>query len=178
MNMMTPVLNPALMGLIADVDALVAADASCLERTVAEKLKPLLSVPGLLKGVPVQFREECYTLNVLYSDPDGRWAIAAVAWLPGQKSSVHDHQTWCSFGIYEGEAVEEYFSLQDGAEAVCCGQRTLAAGATGFAGQTCAEKQAAIHRLGNHGQQRLVSLHVYGCDLGRGASSVATKFDA
>ncbi|MFD2263563.1 hypothetical protein ACFSM5_11740 [Lacibacterium aquatile] len=177
MNMMISTLNPVLLGLIADVDAMVTADESCLERRIADRLKPILSTPGLLRGASIQFRQEDYTLNVLYSDPAGRWAIAAVAWLPGQKSSIHDHQTWCAFGVYEGEAVEEYFCATDGT-ATHCGQRALPTGATGFAGASCDNRQAAIHRLGNHGEQPLVSLHVYGCDLGRGASSVATKFDS
>lgn len=169
--------SPALAALVADLEDLVVGARPGMERLVAERLSLSMLSPDLLAGQRVMFRDECYTVNLLHADPAGRWGLAAIGWLPGQRSSIHDHRAWCSFGVWQGRADEEYFST-NGSDLRCCGERSLLPGATGFAGAVGEDKQAAIHRIGNRGDRPLISLHAYGCCLENGGSSVSTKFDA
>jgi len=40
----------------------------------------------------------------------------AIVWRPGQVTRIHDHVTWCVFGVIQGVEDEELFALDDGGE--------------------------------------------------------------
>lgn len=98
-----------------------------------------------------------YMRHILYVDPDDAFVITAITWLPGQQSPVHGHYVWCAFGIAEGELTEERFRApKETLEAL--GTSTLRAG-------EIAEMDLGgpiYHRVSNHTQVPLVTLHVYG----------------
>lgn len=98
-----------------------------------------------------------YMRHLLYVDPDDRFVITAITWLPGQKSPVHGHYVWCAYGVAEGELTEERFRAP-GALLEPTGTRVLRAG-------TLAEFDRGgpdYHRVSNTGRGPLVTLHVYG----------------
>jgi predicted metal-dependent enzyme (double-stranded beta helix superfamily) len=37
------------------------------------------------------------------------FSIIAVVWRPGQLTRIHDHMTWCVFGVIQGVEHEELF---------------------------------------------------------------------
>lgn len=98
-----------------------------------------------------------YMRHVLYVDPEDRFVITAITWLPGQRSPLHGHQVWCAFGVAEGVLTEESF---DGPRAQT---KTLRAG-------ECASQDlenTIVHRVSNASDRVLVSLHLYGVSAAR-----------
>jgi hypothetical protein len=52
---------------------------------------------------------EHYTSHTLYVDPGGHFSIMAIVWQPGQHTRIHDHVTWCAFGVLQGVEDEDLF---------------------------------------------------------------------
>jgi tellurite resistance-related uncharacterized protein len=86
---------------------------------------------------------------------------------------VHDHVTWCVFGIIQGMEHEELFTLDE--ERGClveAGTSTNAADdVSGFA------PPGDIHRVRNVGDDTAISIHIYGTDVSRIGSSVRRYYD-
>ena len=68
-----------------------------------------------------------YCSHLLYAEPDGSFSVTALVWRPGQVTPIHDHVTWCVFGVIQGVEREERFALlgdgwleQDGVVGECC----------------------------------------------------------
>ncbi|CAB3769732.1 cysteine dioxygenase family protein [Paraburkholderia solisilvae] len=102
---------------------------------------------------------EKYQRHLLAADPLGRYAIAALVWLPGQMSPVHAHHTWCGYVVLEGalsEAIYEWNAAED--YAVPLRTQARDAGAVSYA----RAGRGGIHRLGNASEAPAISLHVYG----------------
>ena len=98
-----------------------------------------------------------YMRHVLYVDPEDRFVVTAITWLPGQRSPMHGHQVWCAFGVAEGILTEETF---DGPRVET---KRLRAG-------ECASQDLEnriVHRVSNAGDAVLVSLHLYGVSAAR-----------
>ena len=151
--------------LVAAIEGVV--DESDAPDAVAELLVPRLRDDGILCGASLPARNDGYTQHILHVDPPGRFSVAALVWLPGQQTPVHDHVSWCVVGVCRG-----------------CERETLyAAGADGLLRETGRRRNQAgsvsalrppgdIHRVACHGHQTTVSLHVYGADLAALGSSI------
>ena len=95
-----------------------------------------------------------YMRHLLYIDPDDKFIISAVTWLPGQGSSVHAHQVWCLYGVVEGDLTEERFD-----ESLALQEKHV------YRPGDIAVRdldQKMVHRVSNRGIARVVSLHLYG----------------
>jgi len=95
-----------------------------------------------------------YMRHVLYVDPEDRFVVTAITWLPGQVSPVHGHQVWCAFGVAEGELTEERF----GEKLEPLRTRVYRPGEVAERDFDC----KAIHRVSNRSPGTIVSLHLYG----------------
>src|SRR5678816_1993695 len=95
----------------------------------------------------------------LYVDPEDRFVITAITWLPGQMSAMHGHLVWCVYGIAEGELTEEQF------DASLFRRKTAIYGAGQLADRDL--DQNMIHRVANAGRSTVVSLHLYGVAAAR-----------
>jgi predicted metal-dependent enzyme (double-stranded beta helix superfamily) len=89
---------------------------------------------------------------------------------------IHDHVTWCVFGVLQGVEREELFALaedgDDGAILVAAGESANRSGeVSGFA------PPGDIHRVRNTGDETAISIHVYGTDVSRIGSSVRRSYD-
>ncbi|MBO0824259.1 MAG: cysteine dioxygenase family protein [Actinobacteria bacterium] len=141
---------------------------------VAERLRRHLPSPDQLltaaerEGNPVDY--EC---SVLHVEPDGAFSVTAMVWRPGQVTPVHDHVTWCVFGVLQGVEYEELFALtDDGRQLRDVGRNENHIGSvSGFA------PPGDIHRVRNIGDDVAISLHVYGADITRLGSSVRRTYD-
>jgi predicted metal-dependent enzyme (double-stranded beta helix superfamily) len=128
-------------------------------RSVRVALAEAAADAALLTSAQRQGAADSYRRHLLAADPLGRYAIAALVWMPGQASRVHAHHTWCGYAVIEGTLAENIYGWI--AADQCASEiRThpRAPGAVSFtrAGYT------GIHRLGNASDAPAISLHLYG----------------
>jgi predicted metal-dependent enzyme (double-stranded beta helix superfamily) len=97
----------------------------------------------------------------------------ALVWRPGHVTPIHDHVTWCVFGVIQGVEWEELFELDEhGSCLVDAGYRVNETGeVSGFA------PPGDIHRVRNAGDITAISIHIYGTDVARIGSSVRRYYD-
>jgi predicted metal-dependent enzyme (double-stranded beta helix superfamily) len=111
--------------------------------------------------------------HVLYTEPGGSFSIVALVWRPGQVTPIHDHVTWCVFGVVHGVEYEELFRLdEDQGVLVEAGANVNEPGdMSGFA------PPGDIHRVRNVGEETAISIHVFGTDVSRIGSSVRRYYE-
>jgi 3-mercaptopropionate dioxygenase len=135
---------------------------------VAEALRRNLPGPDVLTPAQRLGSPDRYESHHLHIEPDGSFSIIALVWRPGQATRVHDHVTWCVFGVIQGVEYEELFD-PDGNR---IGESANETGdVTGFA------PPGDIHRVRNVGDSTAISIHIYGTDITRGGSSARRYYD-
>jgi predicted metal-dependent enzyme (double-stranded beta helix superfamily) len=149
------------------------ADWRRTARLVAHVLERHLPSPGVLTAAQRNGDAEGYRSYPLHTEPDGSFSVVALVWRPGQTTAIHDHVTWCVFGVIQGVEHEELFRLDE--ERGClveAGTSTNQAGdVSGFA------PPGDIHRVCNVGDDTAISIHIYGTDVNRIGSSVRRYYD-
>ena len=106
--------------------------------------------------------------HTLHVEPDGSFSITAVVWRPGQITRIHDHTTWCVFGVLQGVEHEEVFD----ADLNLIGHHEGQVGdVNGFA------PPGDIHRVHNTSDAVAITLHIYGTDVTRVGSSVRRYYE-
>jgi predicted metal-dependent enzyme (double-stranded beta helix superfamily) len=159
-------LNALLAGVRMAVDG--RSDWSHTARLVAEQLRAHLPGPDILSREQRLGSPECAAGHTLHVEPDGSFSVTAVVWRPGQLTRIHDHTTWCVFGVIQGVEHEDVYD----AELNLIGQHdNLAGDVNGFA------PPGDIHRVHNTGEEIAISIHIYGTDITRIGSSVRRYYD-
>ncbi len=143
-------------------------DETLTARLVADQLRQHLPRPDILtpaqrKGDPHQYRA-----HVLHVEPDGSFSVLALVWRPGQTTRIHDHISWCVFGVVQGVEHEELFDQQLRRLGVT---DNYPGDVSGFA------PPGDIHRVRNISEITAISIHIYGADLSRVGSSVRRYYD-
>ncbi len=171
----TPAAAPELAALASVVRGAVGerADWADTASLVAAALERHIPSPGILMAEQRIGDSDTYKSEVLHSEPDGSFSIVALVWRPGQVTPIHDHVTWCVFGVIQGIECEELFELDgEGTCLVEAGHRVNRTGAvSGFA------PPGDIHRVRNGGDLTAISIHIYGTDVSRIGSSVRRYYD-
>jgi 3-mercaptopropionate dioxygenase len=109
-----------------------------------------------------------YCGHTLYVEPDGSFSIVALVWRSGQITRIHDHGTWCAFGVIQGVEHEELFD----ADLNLVGRNENQVGdVSGFA------PPGDIHRVHNTSETTAISIHIYGTDITRIGSSARRYYD-
>ena len=136
---------------------------------VAEALRRHLPAPSVL--TPEQRASPGG--HVLHVEPDGSFSMVGIVWAPGKVTSIHDHVTWCVFGVLEGIEQEDLYTLdEDGASLIEVGTNAnLTREVSGFA------PPGDIHRVHNTGDTTAISIHIYGTDVTRIGASVRRYYD-
>jgi predicted metal-dependent enzyme (double-stranded beta helix superfamily) len=151
------------------------AEAS-LVRGVACALAELLKEHGWLRPEHTQGSPDRYRQHIVHVDPEGAFSVVALVWLPGQKTPIHDHVTWCVVGVYTGEEEEIRYRLYEDGD-----RRFLVPGGRQktHPGQvtTLIPPEEDIHQVSNVGEGKAISIHVYGADIGNLGSSINRTFD-
>jgi predicted metal-dependent enzyme (double-stranded beta helix superfamily) len=146
-----------------------------LVRAVAGALAELLEEHAWLRPEHTQGFSDRYRQHVLHVAPDGAFSVVALVWLPGQKTPIHDHVTWCVVGVYEGEEEEIRYQLYEDGE-----RRFLVPEGTQKTqpGQvtTLVPPEEDIHQVSNVGKGKAISIHVYGADIRKLGSSINRTF--
>jgi predicted metal-dependent enzyme (double-stranded beta helix superfamily) len=135
---------------------------------VAEQLRRHLPSPDVLTAEQRLGSPDGYCTHTLHVEPDGSFSVIALVWRPGQMTRIHDHLTWCVFGVIQGVEHEELFdadlNLLDQAD-------NHVGDVSGFA------PPGDIHRVHNTADATAISIHIYGTDVTRTGSSVRRYYD-
>jgi len=159
-----------LTALIDGVRTAIAAHAdwAATARLVADQLRRHLPSPDVLTAEQRLGSPDSYGSHTLHVEPDGSFSILAIVWRPGQITRIHDHLTWCVFGVIQGVEREELFD----AELNLVGRSDNQTGeVSGFA------PPGDIHRVHNTTDGTAISIHIYGTDVTRIGSSVRRYYD-
>ncbi|MGH3648712.1 MAG: hypothetical protein ACRDTM_16250 [Micromonosporaceae bacterium] len=163
----TTLTRPGLAELVRGVRAGVAQHADDPHRTayaVADVLRATLPAADILSAGERRGADDAVTSHLLHAEAD--FSIKAVVWRPGQDTVVHDHVTWCVFGVLQGVEYETIYR-DHGDHLTEIGRTANQTGdVSGFA------PPGDIHRVHNTGDTTAISLHIYGVDLRDVESSV------
>jgi 3-mercaptopropionate dioxygenase len=156
--------------LVAGVRTAIAAHASWSDtaQLVAGELRTHLPSADVLTAEQRLGSSDGYRSHTLHVEPDGAFSIIALVWRPGQITRIHDHVTWCVFGVIKGVEHEDLFD----ADLNLIGTSDNQVGeVSGFA------PPGDIHRVHNTGDTAAISIHIYGTDVTRIGSSVRRYYD-
>jgi len=159
-----------LSALVDGVRPVVAAPNSWSETAelVADQLRHHLPSRDVLTAEQRRGSPEGYRSHTLHVEPDGAFSIVGLVWRPGQVTRIHDHLTWCVFGVIQGVEHEDLFD----ADLNVIGRSDNYAGeVSGFA------PPGDIHRVHNTAGTTAISIHIYGTDVTRTGSSVRRYYD-
>ncbi|WP_219468143.1 cysteine dioxygenase family protein [Nonomuraea rhizosphaerae] len=169
--MNTILIRPGLDSLVSDVGDITARRLGPRRTAfaVGDLLRPRLVTLDLLTPQEREGAPDKYVSHVLHASDD--FSIVAVVWRPGQGTVIHDHVSWCAFGVISG--IEHETLYRDmGDHLVEIGQAANMPGeASGFA------PPGDIHKVINVSDEVGVSVHVYGADVSRLGSSVRRVYD-
>ncbi|MER7444967.1 cysteine dioxygenase family protein [Micromonospora avicenniae] len=142
---------------------------------VGERLAPHLGTSDLLTPAQREGDPERYRQHILHAERDGGFSIVALVWLPGQRTSIHDHVAWCVTGVHQGEEHERRYRLvSDGLAARLVATQDV----VNRQGEVCGfAPPGDIHRVWNGGDGKAISLHIYGADISRLGSSVRRVYE-
>ncbi len=129
---------------------------------IARRLPELLADADLLRPDQKTLPAEGYGRHEVFLCPSDRFSIIAAVWPPGYASPIHDHMTWCAFGVFEGVVQETRFRPLS-AESACTDAMAVATNSWGV-GQAASLPVGGgdIHCMYNPGERPAVSIHVYG----------------
>jgi 3-mercaptopropionate dioxygenase len=175
MTTLSPVRTRCPADLVAAIRGATAqhADWTRTAVLVADELRRRLPGPQILTAEELAGDPDGYRCHILHAEPDGSFCVTAMVWRPGQVTPIHDHVTWCVFGVLQGVEYEELYTVSaDGSHLAEVGTSQNGTGeVSGFA------PPGDIHRVRNCGDGVAVSLHVYGADITRLGSSVRRTYD-
>ncbi|MBB5074623.1 cysteine dioxygenase family protein [Nonomuraea sp. NPDC050394] len=163
--------RPGLDQLVSGIRDIVAKDLSPRDTAFAVADFLRLNLPGLdvLTDEERAGDPETYRSFPLHTQEE--FSVVAVVWRPGQQTRIHDHVSWCTFGILSGVEYETLYRDM-GDHLVEIGRAANQPGeVSGFA------PPGDIHKVENTSDEIGVSLHVYGADVGRLGSSVRRYYD-
>jgi predicted metal-dependent enzyme (double-stranded beta helix superfamily) len=144
------------------------ADWSITAELVADQLRAHLPGPEILTPAQRLGAPDKAAGQMLHVEPDGSFSIVAVVWRPGQFTPIHDHTTWCVFGVLQGVEHEEVFD----ADLNLIGHQEGHVGdVNGFA------PPGDIHRVHNTSDEVAITLHIYGTDVTRIGSSIRRCYE-
>jgi 3-mercaptopropionate dioxygenase len=148
------------------------ADWERTARLVARELERALPPREILTPEQRRSDVEEYRGDLLHAEPDGT-SIVAVVWRPGQMTAIHDHVSWCVFGIIQVMEREALFALdEERSILVEAGTSTNRAGqVSGFA------PPGDVHRVRNAGDTAAISIHGDGTEVSRIGSSVRRYYE-
>ncbi|MBK18649.1 MAG: hypothetical protein CMM52_07415 [Rhodospirillaceae bacterium] len=145
---------------------------------IAGYMPTLLSVPDLLKPEQKTLSGENYEKHEVFLCPHDEFSVLAVVWPAGIHSPIHDHLTWCTFGIFEGEIQETVYEAAD-VSADCCD--AIAINRTHHVEGSVAHlpvNASNIHCMHNPGKTPAVSIHVYGGNSSKLGANVEKIYTA
>ena len=102
------------------------------------------------------FKPQTYTRHRVLRT--GLCEMLVLCWLPGHRTSIHDHNgSYGAISICEGTMEEEVFALNEAGEVVFVEMRARSTG------EVTGTDVPDIHRIGTagHSEQRMITIHIY-----------------
>ncbi|MGC4013379.1 MAG: FAD/NAD(P)-binding protein [Luteolibacter sp.] len=149
-----------------------AGSVDWAEGDIKSALERALAGDDLLEGELPPAPLATYRQELLHVDPAGRFSIAALVWLPGHRTPVHDHRCWCCFGVWRGREVETLWA-RDAAGRLVPEQSTVC-----YRGEVeFLHPPGDIHQVSNDDMTPTISIHIYGTNLLEAGSSIQRCYD-
>ena len=170
---MTAVLAPAALApLLREIRAVLdrsdgAGNWDEIAASLAERVRGRLPAAAeVLDDEQLAGEPDGTRTHTLHVEPGGSFSVVALVARPGQTTRIHDHVTWCVFGVVQGREEEDLYVL-DGDRPRLVGHGVNEVGdVSGFA------PPGDVHRVSTPGPEIAVSIHVYGTDISRDRKSV------
>jgi len=106
-----------------------------------------------------------YRRHQVVTDEQFGFTVVVLLWEPGAVTPIHDHDTWCVFGVLQGGLEVTNYAVEDSGNGPIhlteSGREYVEQGLIGD--NRVADTE--VHRVRNIGLERAISLHVYGKDL-------------
>jgi 3-mercaptopropionate dioxygenase len=165
------VTRPGLDEIVSGIEAVVARGLPARETAyaVADLLRNRLPGPDILTPQERAGDPESYQSVLLHARES--FSVVGVVWRPGQFTKIHDHVSWCTFGILSGIEYETLYRDMGDHLAEIGRAANRPGDVSGFA------PPGDIHLVENISDEVGISLHVYGADVGRLGSSVRRYYD-
>jgi 3-mercaptopropionate dioxygenase len=141
-------------------------------QAIADRLGGLLAADGWLAPEHQLGSRDGYRQHVLHVSASRRLSVVALVWLPGQRTPIHDHVSWCVVGVYRGVERETRYRMVD-RHLVPVGTIEAAAGHV----EALVPPAENIHSVTASGPGKTISIHVYGADIERLGSSIYRRYD-
>jgi len=154
-----------------------AADALVDDpHAVAVRLGCLLRQDGWLAPEHQMPGIDSYRQHLLHVSPTRRLSVVALVWQPGQRTPIHDHIAWCIVGVYRGVEREiRYRHVEHDGEQ--CLLPTGSVEAHPGHVEALVAPAEDIHCVTAGGDEKAISIHVYGADIERRGTSIYRRFD-
>ncbi|WP_265595038.1 FAD/NAD(P)-binding protein [Haloferula sp. BvORR071] len=149
-----------------------SGSAEWAEGDIRTALQRALTDDDLILGELPAAPMATYRQELLHVDPAGRFSIAALIWLPGHRTPVHDHRCWCCFGVWRGREVETLWMRDARGRLVAEKSGVCYRGEVEFL-----HPPGDIHQVSNDDMTPTVSIHIYGADLIKAGSSIQRCYD-
>jgi predicted metal-dependent enzyme (double-stranded beta helix superfamily) len=163
--------SPAFSSFVHDAERLIDDP-----HAIGKRLEGLLAADGWLAPEHQLGSRDGYRQHLLHVSASRRLSVVALVWLPGQRTPIHDHVSWCVVGVYRGAERETRYRLVEHD-----GQRRLVPAGTIEAPAGHVEVLVPpvenIHSVTASGGQKAISIHVYGADIERLGTSIHRRFD-
>ena len=161
--------SPAFASFVADAERLIDDP-----HAIADRLSSLLALDGWLAPEHQRGSHDAYRQHLLHVSDSRRLSVAALVWLPGQRTPIHDHVSWCVVGVYRGTERETHYRLVDGRRRlVPTGTFEAPAGHV----EALVPPAENIHAVTAVGEEKTISIHVYGADIERRGTSILRRYD-
>lgn len=174
----TVVIAHSLENFIGDVETIVGAESD--QWAIVQRIEPL--VRGLVTNDDLGWLKSKY-----HQPPESKAGVAAgygqyclyrrgmelsiiaFCWAPLRGTPIHDHLSWGVLGFVAGREKEtRYRRVDDGAD---CGRARLEEISVSYRGKGSTSHivtpERDIHKVENPDDMPSLSIHVYGCDMGR-----------
>ena len=143
---------------------------------IGTRLGALLAHDGWLAPEHRVGHPDHYTQHLLHVSPCRRLSIVALVWLPGQRTPIHDHVSWCVVGVYEGRERETRYRVVE-VDGVRHLEPVASVDAPPGHVEVIVPSVEDIHAVTAVGNEPTISIHVYGADIERLGSSIYRRFD-
>lgn len=168
--------SPIFTDFVRDMVSLVEEAAGDETRILLQGRSRLAQLVASDAWLPPEYRTthpERFTQYMLHRDVDKGFTVLCVAWGRGQYSSPHNHKTWGIIGQLHGaELTRTFEDPQPGQPLRLRSECLLRPGET----TSISPSSGDVHDVRNVAEGASVSIHVYGADLARLASS-RNRFD-
>ena len=130
---------------------------------------PTFLVPYVLPLLQEARTVKDWYLVHTYEGQDGSYSLQVFVWPPGTRTQIHDHTSWGAYCCVVGSVLEErYERLDEGSQLNHARLKKVwqLSWSREDGVSTVLPYEEGIHRVGNLGSKRAISVHLYGPKIG------------